>query len=236
MRLALGLIAGALVLAGCASSPREGAPPAGPPNLFLSPNGEPFRRGPQGADPIDAWFVGADSDRDGRLTSAEFSADAMRFFGLLDQNGDDRIDAFESQRYEREIVPEFGMDPFGPRTAAFERPESRPEGVEDDIIRLPERGLPPPRGRRGGRGDERGGAGWTGRIASLTGDPQPVRAADADLSQSVTTAEYATLSQRRFAALDTDRDGALARIELPPAKPLVDAGMTAPRGRGPQSR
>ena len=229
MSLRPSVLVGVLLLAGCAGGMREAPAPLGPPNLLLSPSGEPFRRGPQSADPVDAWFTGADADRDGRLTATEMIADALRFFKVLDQNGDGRIDAFESQRYEREIVPEFGMDPFGARAAAAISPESRAGGPPDDIIRLPDRGRPPP---RGGRRAAAAGGGWGGRTASLTGDPQPVRAADTDLSQSVTQAEFGALAGRHFVRLDIDRDGAVTRIELPPPKPLVEAGMAAPRGRG----
>lgn len=225
MRLGLSVLAGALVLTGCAGGMGEPAAPVGPPNLFLSPSGEPFRRGPQAADPVEAWFARADADADGRLTPAEFTADALRFFAVLDQDGDGRVDAFESQRYEREIVPEFGMDPFGVRAAAAAA--DRPEGGEgtraDDIIRLPDRGLPARRGQA---------AEWGSRAASLTGDPQPVRAADADLSQTITQAEFRALAERHFSTLDADRDGALTRATLPPASLLnASDGLAGVRGR-----
>lgn len=100
---------GAVVLAaGYAFGSAAAAAPAGPPGLFLSPAGEPFRQGPETADPVGAWFSAADADQDGRISAAEFINDAMRFFGTVDQNGDGRIDRPENQRYERIIVPELG--------------------------------------------------------------------------------------------------------------------------------
>ena len=225
MRLGLSLLAAALTLAGCAGGMGEPATPSGPPNLFLSPSGEPFRRGPQAPDPVAAWFTQADADGDGRLTLAEFTADALRFFAMLDPDRNGRVDAFEGQRYEREIVPEFGMDPFGARAAAAaaERAEGGEAGAVDDIIRLPDRGLPPRRGRA---------AEWGSRAASLTGDPQPVRAADADLSQTITQAEFQALAERHFSMLDADRDGALTRATLPPATLLhASDGLAGVRGR-----
>jgi hypothetical protein len=223
MRLGLGVLAAAALLAGCAGGMREPPVPAGPPNLFLSPSGEPFRRSAQASDPVESWFAGADADRDGRLTSAEFAADAMRFFTVLDRDGDGRIDAFENQRYEREMVPEFSADPFAARIGP-----AAPPTEPDSVIRLPDRGRGgPPRG-----GPEGGLAGGFGaRAASLTGDPQPVRAADSDLDQSVSQAEFRALTNRRFVALNLDRDSALTRAELPAPRILASAaGVGGGRG------
>ena len=91
-----------------AAAAAAAAAPAGAPSLFLSPSGEPFRQGPETADPVGAWFSAADADQDGRISAAEFINDAIRFFGVVDQNGDGRIDRPENQRYERTIVPELG--------------------------------------------------------------------------------------------------------------------------------
>jgi hypothetical protein len=219
MKLRPSLLACAALLAGCAGGPREPPIPPGPPALFLSPGGEPFRRGPQTPDPVEAWFAGADADHDGRLAAAEFMADAMRFFAVLDRNGDGRIDAFENQYYEREVTPELGADPFADRP----RSSADAQGAEDDIIRLPDRVAP------AGRRRDRGPVGGGGGAASLTGDPQPIRAADADVSQAVSRAEFEALTHRHFTALDTDGDGAVARAELPRARPL--SGLRGVMGR-----
>lgn len=106
----------ALALAGMAQAQTQAPPPGaapgghgGPPpggrrgvGLFLSPSGEPFR-GPDGEA---AWFAGADTDHDGTLTLAEFRADAMRFFKVLDANHDGVIDGSENQVFETRIAPE----------------------------------------------------------------------------------------------------------------------------------
>jgi len=103
-------------LAGCASEgPRGGgrhgprgegfrAGPPARPKLFISPSGEPFR----GDNGLAAWFAKADTDHDGALSEAEFAADAQRFFKTLDRNGDGKLDGFEIQAYEHDIVPEIG--------------------------------------------------------------------------------------------------------------------------------
>jgi hypothetical protein len=52
------------------------------------------------------WFKGADKDGDGKLTLAEFQADAERFFHVLDINKDGVIDHREIYYYEHKICPE----------------------------------------------------------------------------------------------------------------------------------
>ena len=59
--------------------------------LFISPSGKPFRAKPGEPYPVAAWFAAADRDGDGRVTLAEFEADADAFFRELDRNHDGRI-------------------------------------------------------------------------------------------------------------------------------------------------
>jgi hypothetical protein len=193
----LAAAAASLFFAGAAvAQPR---PPAGdgPPGmrLFVSPSGEPFR----GVDGLADWFLAADADRDGVLTLAEFRADAMRFFKVLDADGDGWIDGFENSAYEREIAPEitsFGAGPGG-----------RPGG-----------GCPPsgrPSRTKGKGGGPRQGA----ARFSLLNEPQPVRGADLDLSQRVSAEEWAKTAGRRFARLDLDGSGKLTLAALRPRLP-----------------
>jgi hypothetical protein len=192
------LFAGVVVAGGPAFG-REAPAQDSPPAVLLSPSGEPFRLSPQTPDPLGAWFAGADSDHDGRITLAEFAADAMRFFAVVDRDSDGRIDRAESDRYERELVPELNSGP------------PQPPG--------------PPR-ILGGRAP----AGR--RPASLTGEQQPIRAADTDINQVVTQAEFRALTDRRFVALNLVRDNALTRDELPEAMALAAPGQRRPsRGR-----
>jgi hypothetical protein len=46
--------------------------------------------------------------------------------------------------------------------------------------------------------------------------PQPVIAADFDMNRGVSRGEFAQAAAQRFALLDRDGDGRLARAELPP--------------------
>jgi hypothetical protein len=218
------LLAGAF--AACASAafaqtPPEGGPHPGGGRLFISPCGEPFR----GPDGLGAWFARADTDHDGALTLAEFRADAMTFFKVLDLDKDGFIDSHENQVYETQVAPEIT------RTG----PDDGGEGG----------GAPAGGGRHGGHGGGRGGGGGHGggggeregdeSIASrvpgqsqshrqpregaarfsLINEPQPVRGADLNLDWKVSAEEWAKTAGKRFAMLDADGDGKLTLDTLP---------------------
>jgi len=201
-----------LALAACASGrppPPAGAPPrlAG---LFVSPAGEPFRAPPGGPYPVAAWFAGADADKDGRLTPAEFAADAQRFVRSLDRNGDGVVDGFELGDYEHalpELSPQFeGARPEGPQAGPGPVVRGRQGGRR--------RGAGPaaaaPRQAMRGAGLPRGAAAF-----GLLNDPQPVAGADRDLDGRVSLDEARWTAERRFAQLDRDKDGVLTMAELP---------------------
>ena len=63
---------------------------AQPPQLFVSPAGEPFRSPDGAAAPLETWFAQADADRDGAIGWLEFEADFTRYFALLDSDRDRR--------------------------------------------------------------------------------------------------------------------------------------------------
>lgn len=179
----------ASVLFAAAPALAQPAPPEGPPGerLFISPSGEPFR----GQDGLADWFAGADADHDGALTLPEFRADAMRFFKVLDANGDGQVDSAENTAYETKIAPEITRTDFGERP-----PGKRP------MIRKVERHPAQPR---------------TGAARfSLLNEPQPVRGGDVDLNQRVSSEEWAKTARRRFELLDTDQDGKLTLDALRP--------------------
>ncbi|HEX7849985.1 MAG TPA: EF-hand domain-containing protein, partial [Sphingomonas sp.] len=125
----MGLLLGLVLMAGAQAMPAA-APlagklpdddqrPQGPEErprgrLFISPMGEPFR----GPDPIGAWFDGADANRDGALTLAEFVADADRFFLRLDRGHDGEIDPDDIDYYETVLAPEVRAGGEGGMTGA----------------------------------------------------------------------------------------------------------------------
>jgi hypothetical protein len=177
--------------AALAAQPAPPPPPGG--SLFLSPMGEPFRSGQPAADNVGTWFAAADRDGDLALTQMEVREDAARFFALIDADRDGELEMVEIGRYENEIAPEVQVGL-----------QMRATGVGD---------------WRGGRRRkvlvyERGLDG-AARFSFLN-IPHPVMAADSDMNRGVSREEFAQAAAERFGLLDKDRDGRLARAELPP--------------------
>jgi hypothetical protein len=178
--------------AGGAPPPRPGAPAAPPVRVFISPMGEPFRRGTEPGEPIERWFAGADTDNDGALTVTEFQADAMRFYATLDVNSDGEIAPDEIIRYETQVAPEVQM---GMRLRVALDRNGRP-------VRQPR--------QRPGEGPYGMGS------QALLAIPQPVISADADLNRGVSPAEFRHTAGQRFLLIDRNRDGRITRDELAP--------------------
>ena len=182
-----------------------------PPNIFISPSGEPFHGAPDGPYASADWFRRADSDGDGRLTRAEFLADADRFFRRLDANGDGVIDGFEIRAYEDEVAPE-----ILPRIGALRGGEGQDAGLFHDRNGGvgPERAPRDDRGRRGritASDTTFSGAG----VYGVLNEPEPVQACDTDLDGRVSLAEWRSKAGRRFALLDSKGAGYLTLDALP---------------------
>ncbi|MDZ4370819.1 MAG: hypothetical protein U1C74_05280 [Phenylobacterium sp.] len=177
---------------------REAMPPRA--LLFVSPSGQPFRAPPGQPYPSTAWFAAADSDADGRLTLAEFRADALDWFKVLDRDGNGQIGMPEVTHWEEETVPEI---------------------TREDIAAGPgggRRGAP----RGGAAGSRRQGAAFF----SLINEPHPIRGADSDYSMSVSRAEWLAAADRRFRLLDLDGDGVVLATDL---RPTPAQAMFAPQ-------
>lgn len=170
-------------------------PPCPPkqPQLFISLMGEPFRAGPDDAYPVALWFARADADADGRLTRAEFVADAERFYRTLDVDADGEITPEEVIRYERDIAPEIRLYSRGPRPGDAPRAKKRKRSKD-----APAYGQPIGAGRWG-----------------LLNTPQPVISADADFNRGITLDEFRAAASERFTAIDTTKSGALTLAGLP---------------------
>lgn len=196
VRIAMILTGGAAALAQAAPPP---APPPSYPRLFISPSGEPFR-GKGDEDQMASWFRQADADHDGKLTRAEFVADAQRFFGTLDQNNDGAIAGVEIDRYEYDIAPEIsGLRPEGARPDGA--PPSQPPSKKPDKKT---------RKAMAARASLQGASRY-----GILDIPEPVTSPDADMNGRVTSAEYLAAINQRFVLLDTDKDGTLTFAELP---------------------
>lgn len=198
--------------------------------VFISPAGEPFRAPTAAPYPSADWFRRADADRDGAITVAEFTVDALAFFNRVDTSKDGRVDGFENADYERDVAPEI--------TGVLRRPERRRPGALDSF-RPPTRGdmmwgrapLLAPGGRDDGPPPRRLGAAQYG----LLNEPHPVRAADNDFDGKVTRAEAEAAARRRFGLLDGDGDGRLVLEDLPrtPAQAAFGETMAPPARRKP---
>lgn len=166
-------------------------PPKGP-QLFIAPMGEPFRAGPDAPYPVTEWFIRADQDHDGRLTLAEFGADADRFFAVLDVDRDGEIIPDEVGRYERDIAPEIRLYARGARP-----------GDRDGKRRKKPKDAP-------AYGDPLGAGRW-----SSLNIAQPVISADEDFNRGITLAEFRSAAIQRFTALDPAKAGFLTLHSLP---------------------
>ena len=199
MRRRVGIIVAVLALLGAGTSfaepqpilelgngPGERPPPPGP-QVFLSPSGQPFRA-PRGQPyPVVLWFAQADADHDGRLTRAEFQADAEAWFKFLDADGNGLVGMIEVTHWEEAVAPEVS----GP--APPSRRRERPAGRNELDTR-----------RQGAS------------AYSLINEPHPIRGADADYSFAVSLTEWRAATARRFAALDPDGDGVILLTDLKP--------------------
>ena len=179
----------------------------GPPfaRTYIAPMGQPFRTDGQ-TDPMKAWFTAADADHDGRLTLAEFLADADRYFTVLDRDHSGEIDPEEMSFYENTLAPEIKLYQRG----QDKRPRTGKQKHEAKAA-----------ARRRADYEAPYGAGiW----ASLN-IPQPIVSADLDLNRGVSRAELAAVASRRFPLLDPTGRGTLTYDTLPrsPAQKDIDA-------------
>jgi hypothetical protein len=187
---------------------------------FISPMGEPFRGMPDGKEPAEAWFAGADKNGDGKITRTEFFADAGRFFKTLDVNHDNEIGPEEIDRYEQEVAPEVQTGGFsGGVGGGHGGGGGRGHG-----------GGGHGGGGHGGGGHRGGGEGGSSAESgpgpsepAMQGAarfgylaiPEPVIAADTDFNRGVSPREFLAAANQRFDLLDTNHDGVITRDDLP---------------------
>jgi Ca2+-binding EF-hand superfamily protein len=157
-----------------------------PLNLFISPAGKPFRADAGKPYPVADWFAAADKDHDGKLTKAEFRADAEAYFHELDINKDGVIDSREVAYYEKITAPEI-IESFVPNQG----------GGDDDSSS--KHNQPP-----------QGGA-WYG----LLGEPEPVAAADTNFDGVINYKEFMEATDERWKLLDPDKKGYITLDGLP---------------------
>jgi hypothetical protein len=220
----------ALLLAACATpdepthhdrgdgQPAHRPPPA--PTLFISPAGQPFHAGPGEPYPVAKWFALANKAGDGKLTRAEFRADAEAFFHILDENHDGIVDGFEVNDYEQNVVPEI----MGAYSGASGVRGRRGSG-------------PAPNGRSGGPSADANAVLQGAAVYGLLNEPEPVTATDLNLDGRITLAEFLKAADRRFDKLDAKQLGYLTLDTLPkPPAQLMASGKYKDDRRDDQQR
>jgi hypothetical protein len=202
MAIAFATLAGACAIRS-QSGPVVGDQTGRPRALFISPHGEPFRSAKNEPAALEKWFAQADADKDGRISRAEFVADAQAFFKKLDADGDGGVVSPEVTALQQKLAPEvlrtYGpMEDFvGPREAALREDlalgGNATRRERDDLLARPH------------------GA----QAYGLLNEIEPTMSADADLNRRVTPAEFAAAADRRFSKLDLNADGFFVMAEAP---------------------
>lgn len=219
--------------------PPQGAPPGPPPSdsrgergaLFVNPMGQPFRANPESRRaPILLWLAHADTDHDERISRDEFVVEAMAFFANdLDANHDQSVIPLESTEFRRVHAQEtLNMDTAPVEVAASPRrrresstgirgvrPEVRNQvGAQNGITQH----APAPNGER--RPPSR-------RLRQdqimLGAEVEPVMSCDRDFSRRIDAAEFQACAERRFVALDINRDGYFELHESERARAMLEA-------------
>lgn len=170
-------------------------------SVFFSPAGQPFRSPPGQPYPTATWFNQADTDHDGKISHDEFVADSMSFFNSLDVNHDGYVNSPENSRYENDVAPE--IQRIDPR---IQQPVNRYRAPDPDM------GADTSTDPTGGKYLKQIlGASQYG----LIDEPQPIRAADANVDFRVSTGEWQEAANQRFTILDRNSDGVITMDELP---------------------
>ena len=162
--------------------------------IFFSPMGEPFRATAANPFPSKQWFAIADTNRDGVVSREEFRADAMRFFKVLDVDGDGKISDREMTYYEYKVAPEI----VGASVDTSDQSLKKPDENEDHPHHT-------------GLADIRQGAAFF----SWLNDAEPVRSADIDFNRKVTPDEWKAAADRKFSALDPEGTGGIKLADMP---------------------
>jgi hypothetical protein len=194
-----------------------------PPNVFISPAGQPFRAPQSAPYPVGAWFKQANKKGDGQLAHPEFVADAAAFFDTLDSHHVGVLDGFDIEVYERRIAPEilgYRID-VGALEPGFRRLWLAQYGGAG--VGGPGGGVGTP-GEPAGQYDHQSEnphpnkldeSGQGASPFSFFAAPEPVTEADTEFRGHVRKTDFLKLADRHFAALDDGGRGFLTLDRLP---------------------
>ena len=162
-------------------------------SLFVAPSCKPYRGQPGDPYPVAAWFAEADANHDGRLDRAEYTANFIAYFDVLDSDHDGEIAPAEIRHFESDILPEVQMASPEGSFGASEQSSS------DDGSSPP---TPPERAR---------GASFFG----FFGAPEPLIVMDVNFDRGISRAEFAAAAAKSFRQLDGASLGYLTLATLP---------------------
>lgn len=174
----------------------------------------PGDRGPKGHGPRhemggpmmkDRTFIyllkNADADKDGKVTKAELTAFEEKKFAEIDADKDGSLTPGEFRTYRKAAMEAFRKD--HPRA---EREEAKADGDKKPSEERAE-------GKEGKRHHAR--ADGPGRHGKGGGAMRLIRMADTDENGQVSKAEATAASEKFFAFMDTNKDGAISIDDLP---------------------
>ncbi|MGF9565480.1 hypothetical protein [Neorhizobium sp. JUb45] len=171
----------------------------------------PGDRGPKGHGPRhemggpmmkDRAFIyllkNADTDKDGKVTKAELTAFEEKKFAEIDADKDGSLTPGEFRAYRKAAMEAFRKE--NPRP---EREEAKKDGDKK------------PEERAEGKDGKRHHANGPGRHGKGGGGMGFIRFADTDENGQVSKAEATAATEKFFAFMDTNKDGAISIDDLP---------------------
>ncbi len=199
--------------------------------LFLNAMGQAFRANAESRHaPILVWLAHADTDGDQRISRDEFVTEAMAYFANdLDANHDQSVIPLESTEYRRVHAPETLTMDTAPLVVSESRSQRRESatgirGARPEVRTQTENGISElgPRQANDRAPQQRSRRLRQDQIM-LGPEIEPVMSCDRDFSRRIDATEFQTCAERRFVALDINRDGYFELHESERARAMLEA-------------
>ncbi|MFT3729376.1 MAG: EF-hand domain-containing protein [Terricaulis sp.] len=185
--------------------------------LFMSPMGQPFRASATETGE-QKWFAQADADHDGKISLAEFVADADAALAHADANGDGSVTSAESTALWRAEAPEVLDEnvsyapPLDPNAVQDASRSGHHTSSSSSSNTGANGALVTPRVTRRQGGPRPVGA----QAFGLLGDAEPIMSCDTNFDRRIEKTEFEQCAARRFVELDANRDGFFTPDEVHP--------------------